>query len=57
MKQAIARMALVALTTVALYALALTILALAPGIDIRLTTPISWVGALAVAVVFAGWNL
>lgn len=57
MTRAGARMVLVALSTLALYGLALLLVNLLPGADIVQPYPIWWTGAFAVAVAFAGWNV
>lgn len=57
MREATARMALVALSTLAVYGLVLTAISQTPGVDIRMPLPAVWVAAFAVAVVFSAWNL
>lgn len=57
MTRSLARMALVGLVVLALYALVLLGLAFVPGADIVMPLPISWTGMFAVAVAFAAWNL
>lgn len=57
MKRALARMTLVATSTLALYLLALAVVALLPGVDLVQPAPLGWVGVFLCAAVFAAWNL
>lgn len=49
-------MVLLGLVVLALYALALLLVNMIPGVDVVQPYPISWTAAFALGTVFAGWN-